>query len=42
MMTNEDKARILENRIKVAESKGSSGNVVRHWRRELRNLRNKG
>ena len=38
-MTNEDKARILENRIKVAEQKGNTSGVVRSWKRELRNLR---
>lgn len=39
MITNEARIKILENRIKVADSKqNSTAGVVRRWKREIRNL----
>lgn len=39
MLSNETRIKILENRIKVAESKqNSTAGVVRRWKREVRNL----
>lgn len=42
MITNEARIKILENKIKIADSKqNSTAGVVRRWKRELRNLQKK-